>query len=125
MKNLFTSLFFSGSILLLSCETLQNLPGTGTAQGISQAEAAQGIKQALDQGLGKAVLQLNTTDGFFKDAFYKILLPPDAAKIEKTLRSIGLSSMVDKAILQINRGAEDAAGMAKPIFMDAVKNMTI
>ncbi len=123
MKNIFNSLVLSASILLLSCETLQNLPG-GT-QGISQAEAAQGIKQALDQGLGKAVLQLNTTDGFFKDAFYKILLPPDAAKIEKTLRTLGFSAMVDKAILQINRGAEDAAGMAKPIFIDAVKSMTI
>jgi hypothetical protein len=33
--------------------------------------------------------------------------------------------MVDKAILQINRGAEDAAGYAKPIFVDAIKNMTL
>jgi hypothetical protein len=52
-------------------------------------------------------------------------LPPDAKKIENTLRSIGLDNMVDKAILQINRGAEDAAGYAKPIFVDAIKRMDI
>jgi len=107
-----------------SCEVLNQLPTTA-GTGITETEAAQGIKEALGQGLGKAVFQLNTTDGFFKDAFYKILLPPDAKKIENTLRDIGLGSMVDKAILQINRGAEDAAGYAKPIFIDAIKSMSL
>ena len=46
-------------------------------------------------------------------------------KIENTLRTIGLNSIVDKAILQINRGAEEAAGFAQPIFVDAIKNMTL
>jgi hypothetical protein len=92
---------------------------------ITQAEAGQGIKEALSQGLAKAVLQLNTTDGFFKNAYYKILLPPDAQKIENTLRTLGFRSMVDKAVLQINRGAEDAAGYAKPTFVDAIKSMTL
>ena len=110
---------------LSSCDTLKQLPGLPSGVGISETEAGQGIKEALSQGLGKAVLQLNNTDGFFKDAFYKILLPPDARKIENTLRSLGFNSLVDKAILQINRGAEDAAGYAKPIFIDAIKSMTL
>lgn len=118
--------FFLLVISLSSCEVLNQLPaGASGISGITEAEAAEGIKEALGQGLSKAVLQLNTTDGFFKDAFYKILLPPDARKIENTLRSIGLGSQVDKAILQINRGAEDAAGYAKPIFVDAIKSMTL
>ncbi|HPH83925.1 MAG TPA: DUF4197 domain-containing protein [Ferruginibacter sp.] len=112
-------------ITLSSCETLKQLPGLPTGIGVSEQEAGQGIKEALSQGLGKAVLQLNNTDGFFKDAFYKILLPPDARKIENTLRSLGFNNLVDKAILQINRGAEDAAGFAKPIFIDAIKSMTL
>ena len=111
--------------VLNSCDTLKQLPGMAAGSGITQAEAGQGIKEALSQGLAKAVLQLNTTDGFFKSAFYKILLPPDAQKIENTLRTLGFGSMVDKAILQINRGAEDAAGYAKPIFVDAIKSMTV
>ena len=110
-----------------SCDTLQQLPGNtnSTGTGITQADASQGIKEALGQGIGKAVLQLNTIDGFFKDAVYKILLPPEAVKIENTLRSLGLNQLVDKAILQINRGAENAAGYAKPIFIDAIKGMSI
>lgn len=120
---LLSVLFFS------SCDIIKQMPTTpgspsGTG-GITQYEAGQGIKEALAQGLSKAVLQLNNTDGFFKNAFYKILLPPDAQKIEATLRGIGMNDLVDKAILQINRGAEDAAGYAQPIFANAIRSMTL
>jgi hypothetical protein len=123
MKKLFTVVL---SVILLSgCDVLSKLPQTTGLGGITEAEAGQGIKEALSQGLSGAVLQLNKQDGFFKDALYKILLPPDAKKVENTLGSLGFNNMVDKAILQINRGAEDAAGYAKPIFADAIKNMTL
>ncbi|MFN0083426.1 MAG: DUF4197 domain-containing protein [Ferruginibacter sp.] len=123
MKPLFTLLIIS--IILGSCETLQQVATAAAGVGISNTEAAAGIKEALGQGIAKSVLQLNTTDGFFKDALYKVLLPPEAKKIENTLRDLGFNSLVDKAILQINRGAEDAAGYAKPIFVDAIKSMTL
>ena len=128
MKILFTLLI--ASITLSSCETLQQVAtaaGAGTLPGsaISNTEAAAGIKEALAQGITKSVLQLNTTDGFFKNELYKVLLPPEARKIENTLRDLGFNSLVDKAILQINRGAEDAAGYAKPIFVDAIRSMTL
>ncbi len=110
------------SVALNSCDILSNLPTGGY---VTEAEAGNGIKEALSQGLVKAVIQLNRQDGFFKDAFYKILMPPDARKIENTLRDLGMGKMVDKAILQINRAAEDAAGFAKPIFVDAIRSMTI
>ena len=109
---------------LSSCDVLSKLP-TGTGGGVTEAEAGQGIKEALGQGLVKAVLNLNKTDGFFGSQFYKVLLPPDAVKIEKTLRDLGMGKMVDKAILSINRAAEDAVGYAKPIFVDAIKDMTL
>ena len=121
MRKFFSILIVS--LALNSCEVLSKLPTGGT--GITEGEAGEGIKEALGQGLVKAVLQLNKPDGFFKDAFYKILMPPDAKKIENTLRDLGMGKMVDKAILQINRAAEDAAGYAKPIFVDAIKNMTL
>lgn len=120
-----TILLFLTIVTLSSCEVLNQVSTTTGAGVYTESEAAEAIKQALGQGLGKAVLQLNTTDGFFKDAFYKILLPPDAKKVENTLRSIGLGKEVDKAILQINRGAEDAAGYARPIFVDAITSMTL
>lgn len=115
----------SFAIALSGCDVLQQLPTSVGTAVVSEAEAGQGIKEALSQGLSGAVLQLNKEDGFFKDAFYKILLPPDAKKIENTLRDLGMGKVVDKAILQINRGAEDAAGYAKPIFADAIRNMTL
>jgi hypothetical protein len=126
MKTFFTLLIIS--ISLGSCETLQqvaNAAGAGAGIGISNTEAAAGIKEALAQGITKSVLQLNTNDGFFRNELYKVLLPPEARKIENTLRDLGFNSLVDKAILQINRGAEDAAGYAKPIFIDAIKSMTL
>lgn len=122
MKKLVLLLFVSAA--LNSCDLISKLP-TGNGTGVTEAEAGEGVKEALGQGLVKAVLQLNKEDGFYKDAFYKILLPPDAKKIENTLRDLGMGKMVDKAILQINRAAEDAAGQAKPIFVDAIKNMNI
>lgn len=128
MKKLFTLTLIFLSLTLGSCDELKQVAtaaGAGTGVGISNAEAAAGIKEALSQGLVKAVLQLNAQDGFFKSAFYKILMPPEAKKIENTLRDLGFNSLVDKAILQINRGAEDAAGYAKPIFVDAIKSMTL
>ncbi len=101
------------------------LTGKKSTTGITENEAGQGIKEALLQGVTTAVLNLNKTDGFFGSEFYKMLLPEDAKKVEKTLRNIGMGAQVDKAILSINRGAEDAVAFAKPIFVDAVKEMTL
>ena len=126
MKKIYVLVFAASTFMLSSCEELQQAASSaGVNTGISNNEAAAGIKEALGQGTGKAVVQLNTADGFFKNAFYKIFLPPEAKKIENTLRDLGFNSMVDKAILQINRGAEDAAGYAKPIFLDAIRSMTL
>jgi hypothetical protein len=116
---LFIAMFSS---LFYGCDVIKQFPQMA---GVTEGEAGEGIKEALSQGLVNAVLKLNKEDGFFKDAFYKILMPDDAKKVENTLRDIGLSNMVDKAILQINRGAEDAAGYAKPIFVNAIKSMSI
>ena len=107
---------------MFSCDTLSKLPIGG---GITDAEAAQAIREALTQGTGKGISFLNKTDGFFGNEAYKLFLPPDAKKMENALRTIGMGNMVDKAILQINRAAEDAVGYAKPIFVDAIKEMTI
>lgn len=98
---------------------------TGGAIGITENEAGEGIKEALSKGVVNAVLNLNKTDGFFGSQLYKVLLPPDAKKVESTLRNMGMGAQVDKAVLAINRGAEDAVAFAKPIFLDAIKEMTL
>jgi hypothetical protein len=107
---------------LITYAQLPSIPGLNK---LTEAEAGDGVKAALSQGIEKAVAGLNKTDGFFGSQFYKILLPPDVQKAEAKIRSIGLGSQFDKAVLQINRGAEDAVGAAKPIFVDAVKQMSV
>jgi hypothetical protein len=127
MKTIFLLLFFAAGIIPLQVASQIKLPQIikGKSSGVTENEAGQGIKEALLQGVSAAVLNLNKTDGFFGSEFYKLLLPPDAVKVEKTLRNLGMGNQVDKAVLAINRGAEDAVGFAKPIFFDAVKVMTL
>ncbi|HEX6168209.1 MAG TPA: DUF4197 domain-containing protein, partial [Chitinophagaceae bacterium] len=93
--------------------------------GVTEEEAGKGVKEALDNGIKSAVSFLNKPDAFFKSELYKVLLPPDAKKMEKTLRDMGMGKMCDDAIEAINRGAEDAVGYATPIFVDAIKQMTV
>ena len=121
MKKIFTTLVIS-SMFFTSCETLSGLPN---ALGVTEAEAAEGIRQALQQGTGKGISILNQQNGFFGNNAYKLFLPDDAIRIEKTLRTIGMGNQVDRAILQINRAAEDAVGYATPIFVEAIKEMSI
>jgi len=92
---------------------------------VSEEEAGKGVKEALNNGISSAVSFLNKPDAFLKNELYKVLLPPDAKKMEKTLRDLGMGKMCDDAIEAINRGAEDAVGFATPIFVDAIKQMTV
>lgn len=69
--------------------------------------------------------KLSATDGFFKNAAIKILMPSEAKQVEQTLRSVGLGAVADKAILAMNRAAEDAAKQAAPIFINAITSMSI
>ena len=112
------------SISLLSCAELGNL-GSVIPTTITEAEAAQGIREALDQGVGRGISLLNKQDGFFGSQAYKLFLPAEAQRIENTLRQLGMGGTVDRAILQINRAAEDAVGYARPIFLEAIRGITI
>jgi hypothetical protein len=92
---------------------------------LGSSDIADGLKQALTIGAKKSADRLSAVDGFFKDAAVKILWPPEAQKVEKTLRNIGMGQMVDNAILSMNRAAEDASKSAAQIFIDAIKSMSI
>jgi hypothetical protein len=91
----------------------------------TSTEIGTALKQALEQGSIKSADKLSVVDGFFKNAAIKILLPPEAQKAEKTLRSLGMGKLCDDAILSLNRAAEDAVIQAKPIFVSAIKKMTL
>ncbi len=110
----------------LSCAELQQvvdqLPQGET--GIGNAQIAQGLRQALDEGVDKQVSKLTLENGFFKNELVKILLPEELRKVDKTLRDIGLGNLADEGLKILNRAAEDAVGEATPIFVDAIKGIT-
>jgi len=112
----------------IHCTPLQqatgNLPGSSNNTS-GQQKIVAGLKQALTIGTKNSTNKLSAVDGFFADAAVKILMPPEAQDVEKTLRRFGLGSLVDKTVLSLNRAAEDAAKSATPIFVDAIKHMTI
>lgn len=98
--------------------------GSGTSK-FTQAEAAAAIKEALTKGITEGVKKVSVTDGYFKNSSIKIPFPNDAKNVEVTLRKIGLGSMIDNLVLSLNRAAESAASQATPIFVNAIKQMTI
>ncbi len=128
MKRIFC-LLTSGALMLTmpGCETAQQvLNGMNTQSGaLSTTEIAAGLKEALSIGTQNSSSKLSAADGFFANAAIKILMPQEAQKVESTLRSFGLGGLVDKAILSMNRAAEEASKSATPIFVNAVKEMTI
>ncbi len=94
--------------------------------GLSTNDVANGLKEALNVGVKNGAEKLSAMDGFFKNEAIKILLPPEAHKITNAVSKIpGGQKMVDDAILSMNRAAEDAAKSAAPIFVNAIKNMSI
>jgi len=110
---------------LTACSELQQvinqLPQGG---GLSNADIASGLRQALDFGIDKQVSKLTAKDGFFKNELVKILLPDKLKKVDKTLRDIGLGKLADEGLKILNRAAEDAVKEATPIFVNAVKEIT-
>ncbi len=114
------SLMFSGCAELQ--QVASQLPqGTGI---LTNADIAQGLREALDKGVDTQVTKLTATDGFYRNELVKILLPAELQKVDKTLRDIGLGSLADEGLKMMNRAAEDAVKEATPIFIAAVKNIT-
>jgi hypothetical protein len=92
---------------------------------LTETDAANGIKEALIKGTDESVKIVSLADGYFLNPEIKIPFPKDAQVMESNLRAIGMGKQVDEAILSLNRAAEDAAKEAKPIFVAAIKALTI
>ncbi len=97
----------------------------GLGKSLSADDISSGLREALQVGTQNASGKLSAVNGFFGNAALKILMPPEAVKLESTLREYGMGKQVDDAILSMNRAAEDASKSAVPIFVKAIKGMTI
>jgi len=113
-------------LFLISCDPadIQRVLDTAGQVALTDADISKGLKQALDLGVGESVNYLSATDGFYKSA-YKIFLPEEANTVINKLKGIpGFSNVEDELLKLINRGAEDAASKAGPIFYSAIKQIT-
>lgn len=113
-------------------EVLEGTTGTSgtTLSGITQGEAASGLKQALEVGVNNGTSFLGKRDGFLKNAAYKILMPQEVREAESKIRGNRVANALagpylDKVITAMNRGSENAMAEAKPIFVNAIKSMSI
>ena len=103
---------------------LSKLKG-GNKAGLGEGKIASGLKEALQVGTENTVKSTGRTDGYFGNPAIKILLPQKLQTMEKALRLMGKGPQVDEFVLSMNRAAEQAAPLAKPIFLDALRQMTI
>ncbi len=111
--------------MTISCGNLQqilsNLPD---ATGIlSQGQIAQGLREALNNGVTNQVSKLVSKNGFYNNELVRIALPKELKLVDETLRSVGLSSLADEGIKALNNVAADAVKTATPIFVNAIKEI--
>ncbi len=107
-------------------KVIGNMGGNSSSgSGLSNDDIVSGLKEALRVGTDSSSKKLSKIDGFFGDAAIKILMPDEAKKVESSLRSMGMGGLVDKAILSMNRAAEDAASGVGDIFWTSIKQMSV
>ena len=98
---------------------------TSGVNSLTNSEASGGLKEALTQGIGKAVASLGATDGFLGNKDVKIPLPNSLKKIEKGMKFMGMGKQSDELILKMNRAAEAAVPEAQTLLIDSVKKMSL
>ncbi|GCD80212.1 DUF4197 domain-containing protein [Schleiferia thermophila] len=126
MKQLKTFLSISALLAISGCELLQStggLPGLNPLPPTEQ-EVTLGLKNALEVGIHNAVKLTSETGGFFNNPLIRIPFPPEAVRMERTLRDIGLGNQVDQFVRTMNTAAEEASKRATPIFVNAIRQMT-
>lgn len=110
----------------IACDqaTLQKVLDSASQSSVSDADISGGLKEALNKGIDFSVNTLSAKDGFLNSP-YKILLPTDAQKLVDKLKVVPGFDKVDKEITtRLNHAAGDAVATAKPIFINAIKQLT-
>ena len=96
---------------------------TSSVNSLDDRTIISGLKEALSLGTAKAVKLVSVENGYLRNEAIKILLPEKIQMMSEVLRKAGFDKEVDAFILSMNRAAEKAAPKAKPILIDAIKEM--
>jgi hypothetical protein len=136
MKKVLQTVLLSSLIFITSsCDVLNETAntvldttstnGNQNAPKLTNQEVVSGLKEALSVGVRNAVDVTSITDGFLGNQEIKLPFPPSAENMKEKALEWGLDGQVDKIVTTLNRAAEDAAKEATPIFIDAIKNMSV
>lgn len=109
--------FLMGVILLLSL--------TAFYKPTQDDMMTRGLKEALNVGTKNAVGLASKVDGYYKNPKIMIPFPPEVKNVAQKMKDVGLQKPVDDFVLSMNRAAEGAATEATPIFLGAIKGMTV
>lgn len=125
------AIIFSALILLASCaemtkvmEDVNEAMNTGEAP-LSNGEVISGLKEALTIGTNNSTSLTSKLDGYYKNPEIFIPFPEEAIKVKEKVEALGMKKQVDEFVMTMNRAAETASKEATPIFVNAVKEMTI
>ncbi len=129
-------LFFTCALITYSCNVLSQIPklpkvtdnlpiNIPLTNELTNDEVISGLKEALNVGIKNSVNLTSATDGFLKNTEIMLPFPPDAIKVKEKAMALGLSGQVEKFETTLNRAAEEATKEAIPIFVDAIKNMSV
>ncbi len=129
MKN--AIIVLSAAILLIGCaemttlmEEVNSTVPSGPAP-LSNGEVISGLKEALTIGTNNSTALTSKLDGYYKNPEIFIPFPPEAIKVKEKVEALGMEKQVNEFVMTMNRAAETAAKEATPIFVSAVKDMTI
>jgi hypothetical protein len=101
------------------------VPPIAAAGGLSEADAAGGIRLALERGAVAAVSLLGKTDGFLGNPRVRIPLPSHLEEAAGLLRRFGQGQRVDALVTSMNRAAEKAVPEAKSLLVQTAKSVTV
>jgi hypothetical protein len=112
------------SLALFSVANPRDAQALGLAD-LSNADANQGLKAALQRGALAAVGALGKPDGFLGNANVRIPLPGFLADGARFLKALGRGRQVEELEVAMNRAAEAAVPLARDLLVNAAKAITV
>ncbi len=127
MKKIIT--LTSITILLFSCaemtSVLEEVNKVSGPVPLTNTEVINGLREALTVGTNNSTSLTSKLDGFYKNPEIFIPFPPEVIKVKNTVEDLGMEKQVNEFVMTMNRAAETASKDAGPIFVNAIKGMTI
>jgi hypothetical protein len=113
---------------LSGCDVVQQAivaPNPSGPAPLTNTEVVSGLREALTVGINNATKLTSATDGFYKNPEIFIPLPEQARVVQDHANSLGLGAQVENVVVAMNRAAEEASKEAVPIFVEAIRGMSI